>query len=210
MHGTGRVQVIELGLAISCYELRRLLGNSWRPDYVQFRHAAPDVMAPLQRVFGENLHFNQDVNAIHLRPEDYNHQLRSVPDVDRKVFQRELETSVGHGMPFALRVDRIIRLLINDAGCSVETVADALNTNSRTLQYRLKQNQTSYQALYDIARIDLAKHYLSNSDLSIAAITERLHFTDAATFSRFFKKQTGHSPRKYSKHKRLSNPTQPT
>jgi hypothetical protein len=53
-----------------------------------------------------------------------------------------------------------------------------------------------------VLRIDLAKHYLSKSDLSIAAITERLHFTDAAAFSRFFKKKTGYPPRKYSKHKR--------
>ena len=39
---TSTVQVVELGLAVSCLELRRLLGDSWRPEYVQFRHARPE------------------------------------------------------------------------------------------------------------------------------------------------------------------------
>ena len=75
---------------------------------------------------------------------------------------------------------------------------DALNVKPRTLQYRLKYNQSSYQALYDAARLDLARHYLKKSDLSIAAVSERLHFKDCAAFSRFFKARMGHTPRAYA------------
>jgi AraC-like DNA-binding protein len=69
----------------------------------------------------------------------------------------------------------------------------------RTLRYRLKQNNTGYQTLYDTARQDIAKNYLINSDLSISAIAERLHFTDTAAFSNFFKRGAGMSPRVYAK-----------
>jgi transcriptional regulator GlxA family with amidase domain len=84
----------------------------------------------------------------------------------------------------------------------VDKVADSLNIKLRTLQYRLKQNQTSYQALYNTARLDLAKHYLKKSDLSVAAVSERLYFKGCAAFSRFFKDRAGYTPRAYAKRTR--------
>ena len=198
-HYASTVQVIELSLAICCYELRRALGKSWRPQYVRFRHAEPEDKAPLERVFGDVLYFNQDVNAIHVSRADCDAPLARTSDINRDLVERKLDTRIDVGLPFVLRVDRVIRLLINGEGCSVGKVADALSVNARTMQYRLKQHNTSYQALYDSARMDLARHYLSQSDLSVAAITERLYFTDAAAFSRFFKAKTGQSPRNYAK-----------
>ena len=193
---TGRVQVIELGLAASCYALRRLLGNSWRPEFAQFRHGAPECLSPLHEVFGKKLNFNQDVNAIHFPRADYERPLPTL-DINLELARRELDASMAQEIPFTLRVDRIIRILINGEGCSVRKVADTLGMSPRTMQYQLKQHNTSYQALYDYARVDLAKHYLKKSDLSIGAITERLYFADTAAFSRFFKVKTGISPRQY-------------
>jgi AraC-like DNA-binding protein len=199
---TATVQVSELAMGVCCYELRRLLGNSWRPEYVQFRHARPADTAPMRAVFGDSLHFNQDVDAFHISREDFNRPVTGRSRSNGALLQRALESTVGRGMPFVLRVDRIIRLLINGEGCSAEKVAEALDIKLRTLQYRLKQNQTSYQALYDAARLDLAKHYLKKSDLSIAAVSERLYFNDCAAFSRFFRARAGHSPREYARHAR--------
>jgi transcriptional regulator GlxA family with amidase domain len=156
----------------------------------------------MRAVFGDSLHFNQDVDAFHISREDFNRPVTGRSRSNGALLQRALESTVGRGMPFVLRVDRIIRLLINGEGCSAEKVAEALDIKLRTLQYRLKQNQTSYQALYDAARLDLAKHYLKKSDLSIAAVSERLYFNDCAAFSRFFRARAGHSPREYARHAR--------
>jgi len=199
---TATVQVVELGLAVGCLELRRLLGDRWRPEYVQFRHARPAEQAPLRQIFGEKVFFNQDQNALHLTQEDCLRPINVEARPDPETLERELQSRLGHGMPFALRVDRIIRQLINGEECTVDKVADALGVKPRTLQYRLKQNQTSYQALYDAARLDLARHYLKKSDLSIAAVSERLHFKDCAAFSRFFKARIGHTARAYAKRAR--------
>ena len=199
---TATVQVEELGLAVCCLEIRRLLGDSWRPDYVQFRHARPEQQAPLRQIFGERVFFNQDQNALHLTEEDCLRPVNLKARADPNTLEREMQSTLGAGMPFTLRVDRIIRQLINGEECTVNKVADALNVKPRTLQYRLKQNQTSYQALYDAARLDLARHYLKKSDLSIAAVSERLHFKDCAAFSRFFKARIGNTPRAYAKRAR--------
>jgi DNA-binding NtrC family response regulator len=75
-----------------------------------------------------------------------------------KAVQRLVKSNFGHGMSFVQLVDRIIRLFINDEGCCVSDVAQALDLPFRTLQYRLKRHNFSYQKLYDSARLNLAKH----------------------------------------------------
>jgi AraC-like DNA-binding protein len=201
---TAITQMIELSLALTCKELRFSLGSQWRPVYAQFRHSAPAEIQPLRHVFGEHLFFNQDINAIHLSNEDFNqphyrNRSSSISSKAKKAAQRDVESSIGQSMSFVQKITRIIRLLINDQGCRIDDVAQAVNLPVRTLQYRLKQHNTSHQKLYDSVRLDLAKHYLTNSELSIGAISERLHFTDTAVFSNFFKARLGASPRSYIK-----------
>jgi AraC-like DNA-binding protein len=203
------VQVIELGLAMSCYELRAILGNAWRPQYVQFRHAAPYNPEPLQQVFGEHLSFNQDRNAIHLTREDGMQPLATSRPAYRQILQREIHSRLGDTIPFALRADRTIRVLIDEGGCSVEKIAVILGVSPRTLQLRLKEEGTSYQTLYDQARLEIAIQYLENSNLPITAIAERLQFSHTGAFSRFFKRHMGMTPRELLKGRRSLSPEQP-
>lgn len=202
--GTPLIQMTELCLAQTCKELRLSLGAQWFPDYVQFRHAAPSELGPLQRIFGHRVFFNQDVNAIHITNEDFSHpSYRNIDDsISTEAIartRRDLEAKVGSGESFNSRVSRIMLLLINDAGCSAGEVASLLNMSERVLRYRLKKSNTSYQVLYDRVRGVMAKSYLTNSDLSISAVAERLHFTDTAAFSNFFKRHTSQSPRDYAR-----------
>lgn len=199
IHST-RTQAIELALGVSCFELRRIFGNSWRPGYAQLRCAAPEDQAPMRQVFGNKIYFNQDIDAIYLSKRDLAVPLgTAVYDSAQPMAPEQLQASDSCSLPFALQVDRIIRMRINSEGCSAKDVATALGVNQRTMQYRLQQHHTSYQKIYDATRLDLARHYLKKSDLSIAAVAERLRFTDSAAFSRFFKDKVGHSPRSYAK-----------
>jgi AraC-like DNA-binding protein len=203
---TSITQVIEFSLAVVCNDARRSLGAKWVPNYVQFRHGPPSDKKPLRKVFGEHLFFNQDVNALHLSRSDvqapyYLNPLNRVSTEAHQITARDLESRVGLGTSFVQQVNRILRLLINDQGATVGGVAKALNIPVRTLQYRLKKHNTSYQELYDKAREELARHYLASSELPIGAIAERLHFTDTAALSKFFKNRVGFSPREYAKKK---------
>jgi AraC-like DNA-binding protein len=194
-----RVQVVELACAISVHEIRRLLGSNWRADQVQFRHSAPENPRPLQQVFGDKLRFNQDVNALRVSKADCELPIAVIPDRPTIAAQYETPADLKLDIPFLLEVDRAIRLLLNREEASVDRVAESLGISPRTLQHRLKQSDTTYQTLLDIARIDLAVEYLNDSDLNVLAISERVGFTDAAAFSRFFKKHLKMSPREYSK-----------
>ncbi len=205
---TSVIQVVEHSMTVICKELRGSLGLHWFPRYVQFRHSAPGDLMLLQKEFGEHLYFNQDVNAIHLSREDalapnYRNPNNTISSEAKKLVSRSLEASIGQSMSFVQRVGRIIRTLINEQGVTANDVARTLNIPLRTLQYRLKKHNTSYQAQYDKVREDLAKHYLAKSELSVSAIAERLHFNDTAALSKYFKSRVGVTPSEYAKRKRI-------
>lgn len=197
-HGK-RVQGIELGIAIACRELKTVLGKSWRPSRVQFRHSAPQNLEPLKNAFGSNIFFNQDVNALYLTTEECDQQwaLETIKEeLPRK--DRKQETKI-YLSPFILSVNQAMLKLLNSDGCTVQKAADILGFKLRTFQYRLSQENKTYQGIYDDTRFDLAKEYLCGSDLMVIDISDRLHFTDPTAFSRFFKTRAGVSPAAFRK-----------
>ena len=194
-----QLNIVDLAMALSCRELQQQLGSDWRPDFTQFQYAAPLVLSRLRRVFGDKLYFTQDVNCIHLSNDAINRPF----DPGKCLASTEMPSARALNMtddtPLVLRVDRAIRLLVNRGECSAQLVASMLAIKLRTLQHQLQQENTCYQVLYDAVRLDIGKYYLSNSALSVGAISERLHFTDSAAFSNFFKLGAGCTPRAYRK-----------
>lgn len=80
-----------------------------------------------------------------------------------------------------------------------DDMARKLAISPRTLYRRLKEKNTSYQAILDGVREDLAMSYLEHTHLSIDQISDRVGFTETTTFRRAFKKWTGVSPSEFRK-----------
>ncbi len=78
-----------------------------------------------------------------------------------------------------------------------EHVADQLNTSTQTLRRRLKDESTSFQAIKDQVRRDIAIYHLSENKFSINEIALKVGFTEPSTFHRAFKKWTGVTPGDY-------------
>ena len=75
--------------------------------------------------------------------------------------------------------------------------ADALHMAASTLQRRLAADGTSFQALKDELRRDLAIVRLNTSTVPLAALADELGFADSAAFQRAFKSWTGSAPGAY-------------
>ena len=79
----------------------------------------------------------------------------------------------------------------------LEAVAERLFMSSRTLKRRLQQVGLGYQQLLDEARKRDAIKLIQNTHLTIEQIAQHLGYTDAANFTRAFKKWTGDTPSRY-------------
>jgi AraC-like DNA-binding protein len=83
------------------------------------------------------------------------------------------------------------------ASLCIDDAAKFMGMSTRTLIRRLGNDGTSFQELRDSARQDLALRLLRKPNLTVESIAAATGFSDAANFSRAFKRWFGASPRRY-------------
>lgn len=73
-------------------------------------------------------------------------------------------------------------------------MAQHMEVNAKTLQRRLSDEGTSYKAIIDNVREDLATDLLNTRSLSVEDVAELLGYSEVSSFSRAFKRWKGVSP----------------
>lgn len=91
-------------------------------------------------------------------------------------------------------VEAFVACLLGVQQPRIELVASAIGMNARTLQRRLAEAGVSYADLVSHTRLRLARERLVASDEKIVEIALALGYTDAAHFTRAFKRWTGLAP----------------
>ena len=79
----------------------------------------------------------------------------------------------------------------------VDTMAEAMGMNVRTLRRRLDTEGTSYRQILTEVRTQLAIRYLRTTALTNEEIADRLGYSDAANFRHAFTRWTRSSPSEY-------------
>ncbi|MGI9293743.1 MAG: AraC family transcriptional regulator ligand-binding domain-containing protein [Pseudomonadales bacterium] len=92
-----------------------------------------------------------------------------------------------------LQVKTEISRLLESGEVSLHAVAENLHVTARTLQRRLKDENSSYNDLLDKIRHDLAMDYVKDTHISATQIAFKLGFNDSGSFARHFKRWTGQS-----------------
>lgn len=96
-----------------------------------------------------------------------------------------------------LKVKGIIVTMLENGEPNLQTIADQLHMSERSLRRRLKEEDVSYRDLLNETRMELAEHYLEQTQLPITAVSLRLGFTDTSNFSRAFARWFKVSPSQY-------------
>ena len=107
--------------------------------------------------------------------------------------EQALEDSTGD------LVQRLRDALFDCAGDypGLEAMAARQQLSARTLIRRLKDQGTSYQALLDEVRKDLAVWLLRSSAVPVEEVAARLGYVDSSNFSRTFRRWFGVTPREF-------------
>ncbi len=96
----------------------------------------------------------------------------------------------------AERVRAALLEALPSGSTSMDTIARKLTLSKRTLQRRIEAEATSYQQILDTTRIDLARHYRENTELSVEEISLLLGCSEPNSFYRAFRVWTGTTPDK--------------
>ena len=122
--------------------------------------------------------------------------------------QESLADFLGNSVYHLMTMDRVpastsaaIRSLLHidlqDGMPSFAAIAGMLYMSESSLRRRLLAEETSYQAIKDEVRCQVAIDKLLNEDARVADLAELLGFTEPSSFVRSFKSWTGHTPKAY-------------
>jgi AraC-like DNA-binding protein len=142
--------------------------------------------ARMQGFFGCPVVFGAGENALVFRPEELDAPLSSANAVLAQINARALEDYLARLESPALS-DRVrARLVRSLPAGNVEqsAMARTLNMSLRSMQRKLNREGTSFRALLDDTRRQLARQYLGDATMSLAEVAYLLGFSEASSLAR--------------------------
>jgi len=186
----------EIHLSALLHLINKIIPHPIFPKQTTFRHAKPLHVKAYQKIFGDNILFDEVENALFFDKT----QLAMKTSYDNpyllSVFEKEAEQSLGMRVHGSLKEQVLgsVLIAIGELDVSLESVAQKIGMHPRTLQKKLKEEDTSFVVLLGAVRQKLAAHYLQKG-LSLSTIASYLGYAEPSPFLRAFKKWYGLSPK---------------
>ncbi|MCY1075068.1 AraC family transcriptional regulator [Archangium lansingense] len=170
-----------------------------RPLWVHFEHEPPPDSSAHEDFFGIPVSFGASTTEIAFSNATLDLPLTHANALFLSFFEQQAKAKVEQ-LPSTSQLSEQVRTVLRGAlgggDSSLVAVAAKLHMSPRSLQRRLKEEGTRYEALLDGLRRELAKVYLDKR-LSIAEVSYLLGYANPTVFHRAFKRWTGQSPEHY-------------
>jgi AraC-like DNA-binding protein len=186
----------ELCFALVAQHARRLSAQPLRISAVELTHRCAGDAAAYRAWFDAPVTFGAERCQLVLPRSALDATLVSSDPSLLAILTRaadELHRRAPADPTLSAQVARVLRDALRSDEAHVNHVAKRLGLTARSLQRRLKDEGTSFNALRETVRRDLAKRYLDEK-LSIAEISFLLGFSEPSAFFRAFKRWTGTTP----------------
>lgn len=173
--------------------------RDFSPAAVSLQRPEPENPAPFHRLFRAPIAFAQPSNWLAFRRADLQAPL---PAANAELARQNEEAVVRYlarldNPAVTSRVQQALLEMLPSGAPSKQAVARRLAMSARNLQRHLAGEGTSFKALLNQSRAELACHYIDQGGVAITEIAFVLGFADASAFSRAFKRWTGVSPSEY-------------
>lgn len=189
-----------LGLMAMLTAIQFFAGPNWQPIRISVRSKGP---APglAYELFGNAEFLTGQAEIFIAFPRAMLGLAHALHGTDPR-FQRPKPAAIGLGddvpaADFANRLRQCLKPYLFDGYPDVRLAAGLVDTSPRTLQRRLRELGTSYRAVVDGARLDLATRMLTRTDATAAEIGNVVGYSDPSHFARAFRRFTGMSPGEY-------------
>lgn len=194
--------VIDSVVAVVIHMSQEICGRDFSPLRVEMTHQGAGCRQRRREFFRCPLVYGASQNVVEVSADIASQTLPSanagLAHANEKVI-RDYLTQIGGG--FAAQQVRVRLINGLSSGCvRAATVAGELNMSPRTLQRKLSDEGTSFSAVLDGTRRELAIRLLGDKTMTFCEISYLLGFSEESSFSRSFRRWTGTSPTEYRKH----------
>ena len=169
------------------------------PKAFSFTHEEPSYRSEYDRIFRAPLIFGSDKNAILFGEELLSVRLPPTNRYVRRLLIKQGETlltKLDSSKSTRGRVESLLLPMLRTGNARVEIIAGKLGVSRQTLFRKLKAEGVTFEKVLDELRHKLALQYLKGKKISVSETAYLVGFSDAAAFSRAFKRWTGSSPRR--------------
>ncbi|MCJ7558211.1 MAG: AraC family transcriptional regulator [Gammaproteobacteria bacterium] len=193
----GQARDFILGLLVNAF--RMIAGSEFRPMRVSFSHSDQGAAETYREFFDCEVLFEAAHDGIRVdnhafsAANDYaNPAMAQEIDKISELYLRKLDTP---GTSY--RVQHLIQQGLPSGELSQDEIARRLNRSISSLRRDLQNEGTSYKALLEETREELAKAYITEGRYGLAEVAYLLGFSDQANFTRAFKRWTGTTPSEF-------------
>jgi len=196
---------VEFTIALSVIRFRQETDGELQVAHVSFSHEPEDAIE-FARVLGCPIRARASWSGWAMSRAALDIPLRRRDPALRKWLERQAADilarhPIKQGPVFEVR--RLLATRVPDDDARIETVARRLALTPRTLQRRLAEEGTSYEALRDATRRQAAETFLADPMLSIAEVACLLGYAEPTAFHRAFKRWHGTTPQAFRDRSRI-------
>jgi len=189
--------VLLCALVVGIWQIGNALTGTSLTGDADFAFPEPSYFARFAGFVPGQVRFSQPANRIVFDRSILDLRIGMADPIAQKVAQKQCEQALdalGQEGQFVSRVRDLVRG--GEEGFRpVTEIAKLLHVSERTLKRRLAALGTSYSEILDDQRRDQALLLMASSEVSIDELALRLGYSDAANFTRAFRRWTGVSPR---------------
>ncbi|HKY92112.1 MAG TPA: AraC family transcriptional regulator ligand-binding domain-containing protein [Nevskiaceae bacterium] len=189
-------QAVENALGLTHHAVLAISSGQARSREIWFTHERAAPMAVFQKFFGAPVRFGQPFNAVFFSSRDL---ALPIHDPNPQLYQLA-STYIDTQFPaaeivLATRVREIAGRLLATGLCTHHEVATRMGLHPRTLQRRLREEDTSFEAIKDEVRRDAALRHLSQSTIPFTRVAALLGYSEPSVLTRSCQRWFSRSPR---------------
>lgn len=201
------VKIIDVGhRQVEHYSLMQMIkavrlgaGPGWVPARIALQSDPLPALEETEALAGAEIRYRQSATAIAIPRPLLARAVSRTPGNARAVEQKSLNRlhSTAPARDFAGSIRQVAGTLLHEGYPHIDSVAEIIGLSGRTLQRRLRADGITYSDLVEQARFLAAGNLLQDSGIRITEIAMDMGYSDAAHFSRAFRRWAGITPREF-------------
>jgi AraC-like DNA-binding protein len=192
---TGTEQLLELTMGVAQGIFAVLSDGRLKALEVCFDHERISPSSTYRAIFGSTVRFNCAQSGFLYRAADLALPIPNRDPLVQKIAHAYLEAHfAASDLDVAAQVRAVVPTLLASGICHHWRVAQMLMLHPRTMQRRLHEEGTTFAAIIDEVRSELARRHLSQRGVPLSRIAELLGYTEQSAFSRGCRRWFGATP----------------
>ena len=171
-----------------------MVGPSWQPAFVGFRHAPKLPLATYRKYLRLTPDFRQEFNGVGIDRADLDRPIDHAKERLERQVTEFIDAMSDETELYVYRVRQLLVLTLPRGEAQADVIAGYLRTTRRTLNRRLARAGLNFSALLEQVRREMAVQYGKGSDRPFSEIALLLGFESLAAFSRWFRRAFGATP----------------